>query len=277
MARKIFTGILIGLSALFLLASVAGIIAAWVYNEPLTRDGVTRLKEVDSNLAQIQTDLNSARDEVDRALRILDSAEAALSSLTQQTADASSLLSDVSSTLDDNLLPGLKSTRDSITQVRGTLEDLRKSLAELNSIPFVDLNIPGDELLANILGGLDSLDADVANVEDLATRASTFISDTSYALGGDFSETRTNLENLLAVLKEYDAQITGWRVQVKEVTESLPRWLDNASIIITVFLLWFGFSQFGLLLHGLSLWQGGDPLSSLREAIAGFRHHKESA
>ena len=141
----------------------------------------------------------------------------------------------------------------------------------------MDLNIPGDELLTNILSGLDSLDANVANVEDLAQRASTFVSDTSYVMGGDFGETRTNLENLLAVLKDYDTQITGWRAQVKDVTESLPRWVDNASIIITVFLLWFGFSQFGLLLHGLSLWQGGDPLASLRATVSGFRRRKEGA
>ena len=267
MARKIFSGILIGLSAVFLIASVASITAAWVYNGPLTQEGLTRLKETDATLAQIQADLNSAREEVERALRILDSAEAALSSLTEQTSDAASLLDEVSATLDDRLIPGLKSTRDNITEVRGVLEGLRDSLAELNSIPFVDLNIPGDELLTNILSGLDSLDDDVSSVEDLAPRVSTFVSDTSYALGGDFSETRANLENLLAVLEDYDTQITAWRAQVKEATESLPRWVDNASIIITVFLLWFGFSQFGLLLHGVSLWQGGNPLASLREAV----------
>ena len=264
MARKIFSGILIGLSSLLLLASAAGIIAAWVYNEPLTRDGIARLEEADSTLAQIQTDLGAARDEVERALRILDSAETALASLTEQTTSATSLLEDVSATLDDQLIPGLKSTRDNITEVRGVLEDLRASLDQLNTIPFIDLTIPGDELLTSILGGLDSLDAEVANVEDLATRVSTFVSDTSYLLGGDFTETRANLENLLAVLKDYDTQITDWRTQVQDVTKSLPRWVDNASIIITIFLLWFGFSQFGLLLHGLSLWQGGNPLTSLR-------------
>jgi uncharacterized phage infection (PIP) family protein YhgE len=264
MLRKIFIGLLIGLSALLLLASVVGILAAWLYNDPLTKEGLTRLEEADATLAQIQGDLASAREEVDRALRILDSAEAALASLTEQTTSATSLLEDVAATLDDQLIPGLKSTRDNITQVRATLEDLRGSLEELNSIPFLELTIPGDELLTSILEGLDSLDAEVANVEDLATRVSTFVSDTSYLLGGDFNETRTNLENLLAVLKDYDAQITGWRAQVNDVIESLPRWVDNASIIITLFLLWFGFSQFGLLLHGLSLWQGGDPLASLR-------------
>jgi hypothetical protein len=33
---------------------------------------------------------------------------------------------------------------------------------------------------------------------------------------------------------------------------------------LTIFLLWFAVSQFGLLLHGLSLQQGGDPLVVIR-------------
>lgn len=274
MVRKTLIGILIGLSVLFLLASLAGMIASWVYNEPLTHEGQTRLEVIDSTLAQIQADLGSARDEVDRALRILDSAEAALASLTEQTTSATSLLEDVAATLDDQLIPGLKSTRDNITQVRSTLEELRASLDELNSLPFITLDIPGDELLTNILGGLDSLDLEVANVEDLAMRVSTFVSDTSYLLGGDFSETRANLENLLAVLEDYDTQISGWRGDVKDVHDALPQWVDRASIIITIFLLWFGFSQLGLMLHGLSLWQGRDPLASLRDAVAELRRVK---
>jgi hypothetical protein len=41
-------------------------------------------------------------------------------------------------------------------------------------------------------------------------------------------------------------------------------WIDRASAILTIFLLWFGFSQFGLLLHGLVLWRGYNPLVVLR-------------
>jgi hypothetical protein len=33
---------------------------------------------------------------------------------------------------------------------------------------------------------------------------------------------------------------------------------------LTIFLLWFAVSQFGLLLHGLSLQQGGDPFAVIR-------------
>jgi len=262
--RKFLTGTLIAVSSVLLIASLVGMVLAWVYNEPLTKAATTRLEEVDAQLTQIQTDLRNAKAEVERALRIIQSAEDALASLTQQTKDASQILEEVNATLDDELIPGLDSTRLRITEVRGVIEDLRASLEQLNSLPFVNLNIPGDELLANILGGVDSLDAEIANVQDLAQRASVFISDTSYLLGGDFQETKHNLTDLLHVLEGYDEKLTGWRGQVATLIESAPGWIDNASTALTVFLLWFGFSQFGLILHGLSLWQGGNPLEALK-------------
>jgi hypothetical protein len=51
---------------------------------------------------------------------------------------------------------------------------------------------------------------------------------------------------------------------VEMLIDSLPGWIDRASIILTVFLFWFGLSQFGLLLHGLNAWKGGHPLAVLR-------------
>lgn len=264
MKHKIAAGFLIGLSSLILLASLAGMILAWVYNEPLTLEAVTRLEDVETQLTQIQSDLRDAKTEVERALRIIQSAEDALASLTQQTADAKEILEQVNQTLDDELIPGLDSTRARIGEVRTVLEDLRASLEQLNSLPFVELNIPGDDLLNNIITGVDSLDTEIANVQDLAQRASVFISDTSYLLGGDFETTKQNLQDLLIVLKGYDTKLTDWLAQVQTLKESAPGWIDNASLSLTLVLFWFAFSQLGLILHGLSLWLGENPLAVLK-------------
>jgi hypothetical protein len=196
---------------------------------------------------------------VDRALRIVDSAEKAISSLVGQSSGATNLLAQVNSMLDERLIPGLKTTQTKIGQVRTTLEDLRNSLKQVNTLPFLNLNIPGDELLASLLADVDGLNSEIANVQDLAQRASTFVSDTSFLLGGDFTETKQQLEDLQLVLKDYDEQITNWRSQAGRVIKSLPRWIDLASLILTFCLLWFGFSHFSLLLHGLRLWKGGNP------------------
>ena len=261
--RKVLSGLLIGISSLVLLASLVGMVLAWVYNEPLTLEAVSRLEEADTQLSQIQADLRSAKSEVERALRIIRSAEDALAELTQQTTSAKDALEQVNATLDDQLIPGLATTRNRITEVRGILEKLRGALDGLNSLPFVQFDIPGDDLLANIITEVDSLDGEIVNMQELAQRASTFINDTSYLLGGDFQETKQNLEALLIVLDGYDAKLTDWLAQVQMLQTSVPGWIDNASLSLTVALFWSAFSQLGLLLHGLRLWHGENPLAVL--------------
>lgn len=263
MIRKILAGGLIFLSSILLILSMVGIAGAWIWNEPLTRKSVAEVQRIDSQLTQIQSDIQNAKVEVDRALRIVDSAEKALSSLIGQTSGANDLLAQVNNLLDDKLIPGLQTTQTNIDQVRTTLENLRSSLKQINTLPFLDLNIPGDELLASLLADVDGLNSEIADVQDLAQRASTFMGDTSYLLGGDFTETKQELEDLQLVLRDYDDQIMGWRVQADRIIKSLPRWIDLASLILTFCLLWFGFSQFSLLLHGLRLWKGGNPLQDV--------------
>jgi len=261
MMQKILAGFLIGFSSIVLLASLTGMVLAWVYNEPLTLEADARMGEAEQQLSQIQTDLRDAKAEVERALRIIQSAEDALASLTQQTADAEQLLQQVNQTLDDELIPTLKGTRTRITEVRTILKDLRAALDRLNSLPFVKFNVPGDEVINSILAEVDSLDTEIANIQDLAQRASVFINDTAYLLGGDFQTTKQNLQDLLGVLKGYDAKLTDWLEQVQALRESTPGWIDNASTVLTVVLFWLGFSQLGLILHGLSLWRGENPLA----------------
>ena len=264
MVRKIFSGILIVLSTILLLLSLVGIGAAWYYNEPLTDEAVTRLGEVEQELAQTQSALQDAGDELERTLRIVDSAEQTLESLSEELAQAKKMFDEFDKTLGDSLIPGLESSRDRLASLKGTLEELRASLERVNSLPIVNLNLPGDELLGNLITTVDSIDEQIASLGALAERASTFAEDVSYLMGGDLSETRQRLKEFLRVVNEYEQKVSDWHAQVLQVIDSVPLWIDQASIILTIFLAWFGFSQFGLLLHGLNAWKGGNPLTALR-------------
>jgi chromosome segregation ATPase len=264
MVRKIISWTLILLSAIFLLLSIAGMAAAWIYKEPLTREATSRLKIIDNELAQAQTTLASSRMELERALRIVDASEKALEKLAEQSTSAENILGGIQGTLDDKLLPELKATRERINAARTSLESLQSVLKGLGSfIPGVDLSAP-EKILADLIASTKSLDSDIANAEAVAQQASNFVSDTSYLLGGDLTETRSGLESFLTAIKEYEKKVTDWRAQVKTLTDGLPTWIDRASVGLTIFLLWFGLSQFGLLLHGLSLRRGDDPLGVLR-------------
>jgi len=264
MSHKILAWTLIVLSSLFMLLSVVGIAAAWIYNEPLTRKAVTQLQDIDSQLAQAQTTLQSSQTELERALRIVDSTEKALEKLAAQSTSAENLFEGIQSSLDDKLLPELKTTRTRINAARAALANLQSVLAGIGKfIPGVDMSAP-DKIVTDLIASANSLDGDIANAETIAKQASTFVGDTSYLLGGDLTETRSSLENFITAIKEYKQKVTDWRAQVSDLTASLPTWIDRASISLTVFLLWFGLSQFGLLLHGLSLRRGNNPLEVLR-------------
>lgn len=269
MLRRIFAGLLILLSAILLVASIVGIGAIWYYNEPLTREATGQLKEIDIELAQAEATLKSSEQELDRALRIVDTTEEALKKLSQQTDSADNILDAIQNTLDDRLLPELKTTRSRIEEARLTLENLQNILTSVTSfIPGVDLNVP-DTLLTDLISSARSLDTEIANVEVLATQASTFVGDSSFILGGDLTETRESLEMFLSSIQDYEKKVARWRGQAAHILENTPKWIDQASIILTVFLLWFGLSQFSLLLHGITMQRGADPLLALRRE----QHH----
>ena len=263
MARKIFSGILIVLGAIFLVLSVVSIGAAWYYNEPLTREAVSRLTDINTELSQAQLGLQSSQMELERALRIVDAAEKALEKLSGQSTGTTGLLDNIQGTVDDKLLPELKTARERLVAASNALESVHATLEGIGSLLPIDLNVP-DKILTDLIDSANSLDSEIADIEIVAQQVSTFLSDSSFLLGGDLTETRKSLETFLATTQEYEKRVTEWRKQVTDLIEKTPKWIDQASIILTIFLLWFGLSQFGLVLHGLSIRRGHDPFGVLR-------------
>lgn len=262
MTRKILSWTLIVLSASSLLFSAAGILAALVFNEPLTREALNRLDEVDSELRLGEAALEKSRAELERALRILDSTERALNQFTQN--DPQAFFEDVRTTLNDELLPELATAQERLIAARDTLENVRVVVFGLNIAPFISVNIP-DQMLTDLIDSADALESQISDVGDLAEQASVLLEDASQLFGGDFGESRKSLEGFLADVQEYQSKVTGWRAQIADVKESLPTWMDFASLFLTIFLLWFGLSQVSLLLHGRALLRGENPWERRRK------------
>jgi hypothetical protein len=264
MVRKILSGVLIALSSILLVASPVGIGAIWYYKGPVIEETLSRMDDVDAELSLAQVALEDAQGELERALRFVDSAEEALETFSEQMEVAKDLLDTVTNVLDETVTPSLEESRKKMDEAQTTMDDLRASIESLNRIPFVSINIPDDGILSSFTDIIDSLEGEVARVEAMAGQASVFMKDTSYLMGGDLSETRDNILELQGVITEYEEKIDTWRGQLMTLKVEFPIWTHRAAIILTVFLVWFGLSQFGLLLHGLAAWRGENPLAVLR-------------
>jgi len=261
MARKIIGNTLIGLGSFFLLASMVGMILSWVYNGPLTRRMVGNLTEVDSQLAQVETTLSTSKTEIDKTLGIIDSTDEAINKFTAN--DPQAFFENVQSTLGEGLVPELETARERLVSARDTLQQLRVTIFGLNVVPFININVP-DKTLTDLIDSADTLQARIGEVSDLAKQASSFLDDASYLLNGNFTDARSSLEYFLGEINTYQAKIADWRKQTQYLIEGTPKWIDRASVGLTFFLLWFGFSQVGLILHGWSLRAGQNPLDVLK-------------
>ena len=266
MLRKVLSGLIIAISAFLLVLSVVGIGAAWVYNEPITQRALAQLRDLDGELAQAQLAFDGAETEVRRALRILESAQAALQSLSQTSTEAQGTLKGLGQALDDRVIPGLRGASERLDQVSAALQGALTTLEAINSTPLVPVPIPGEEWLSGLLHAADSLNAEIADIETLAGQASTFLADVDYVLAGDFGETKRGLEQLLASVLEYKTKVVGWRAQIAMLNVGLPGLVDRACVVLTVVLLWFGLSQGGLILLGIAAYKGRNPFAVLQEA-----------
>jgi len=264
MRRKILCGVIIAVAGFLLLLSIIGIGAAWAFNESVTRQALAQLHDLDGELAQAQSALDGAEIELRHALRILDGAQRALQALSLSTTQAQHVLEGIGEALDDRVLPGLTSAGEKLDQVRAALQDALTTLEGINSMALLPVTVPGEDWLSALLQATDSLNAEIANIQQLAGQASTFLADIDYVLGGDFGDTRQGLERLLAAVSEYQAKVGGWRAQIAMINGRLPALIDLACILLTVVLLWFGLSQGGLILHGLAADKGANPFAVLR-------------
>jgi exonuclease VII small subunit len=119
---------LIVLGALFLVLSVSGIAAIWIFRTRVTNEALARLESIDQQLSQAQSDLDNGKSELQRTLRIVDAAQTSLDSLKQQLVTAKQLTDQVNGVLNGDLIPGLQGVRGKIDQLRGTIQNLRNSL-----------------------------------------------------------------------------------------------------------------------------------------------------
>lgn len=269
MMRKILAGLLLGLSALLFALALFSVGAIWFYKPPLEEESLSRLKHIDAELTLAQTSLQTANQEIERTLRIVDAAEETLANLQNELAQARALFGEVDDTMEGQLLPNMQATRQQISTAIQSAQEVRLYLQQLNDNPllsvlFPNASIPGDDLLASIIAIGFDIDKQIVGMEALVEKASVFLKDASHLMGGDLEETRQNLQNFQSVIDDYLEKLAQWRTQLSQITTALPGWMNTTAIALTIFLLWLAFSQAGLFLHGLEFWRGGNPLLRLR-------------
>jgi chromosome segregation ATPase len=252
------------LSAVFLIASLAGIILTWSYRQKLNDDVLVRLDTIEADLRSAQGDLQTVKTELDAVQVQIDALQAALQALGVDGAASLEAVAALIGRLEGTLTPFITGVAERVEDLRDAVVKLKETIEKLNELPLVNLQIPGVEQLEEAATSLENLQSDIEQGGDQISEASQITQDTIDTLTTGFVDLERSAQTLSAALQGYDALITGYLEEIDALQVSLPRWANIAAISLTVVFVWLGFSQVALFILAWSFYRGEDLLTRWR-------------
>ncbi len=260
--KRVLAVIVMVISALALVLSLTGIVGAWIVRAQLATGLVdiatqaeARATRAKQGVDRLDAALSRARDQV---LGVERDVQALGADLDQNRP----LLSGISERLGLELGPLFDSAREIMTTIREAVTAVNSAIEAINAIPFISIPVPEMEKLEKLSQDIDSLRA---QVQDLRTAIDQRRSE---IIQGAVSIVTTPTSQIGATLGEMQATVSGYSEQLGSVQERLSNfksaiggWLTWTAVIFTLILLWFAFSQAGLLVLGWRFFSGRDLLA----------------
>jgi phage-related protein len=259
--ERVLTVILMVVSILALLLSLAGIVGTWIVRDKLS----TALVGIVTNAETMATSAKQGLDHLDATLTQAGDQVAALEqgvqTLGTNVEENKPLLTALSDQLKATLGPLLDTARELMTSLGEAVAAVNSAIEAINAIPFLSAEIPEITALDKLSQDLESFGNEV---EDLLT---TIDLKSSEIVNGVTSILTTPLSKVGGALDQMQATISGFSQQVGDVQQRLsnlesdiPKWLTWGAVILTVVLLWFALSQAALFVLG---WRGFSGLDIL--------------
>ena len=263
-ARRIIGLVLIVLSVIFALVSLAGLIGIWVYNQPLTERVLTTIEATSTDLEGAAAAIEISKAELISSQAQLELLQAILETLGVNATEDLNRLADIVGRVEDTLSPLLDRLASGINTLRESLLTIKDTVDRLNELPLVNIEVPGIEAIelgAEQLGNLQNqIEEGGGKIEQLSQTTQ----DTVDSLSTGFAKLETSIISLIETLDEYEEKIEATQAQLNYLETNLPTWIDLASVALTVILVWLGISQVGVFILGWSFYKGQDLLASYR-------------
>ena len=215
--------------------SIAAVVAVWVANTPLTDRSVELLVTVEGALGVVEESLVRADDTLQTVRDGINTAAAQ-----SPTSELLAVVGNIKTIVD-----GANSTAETASSVLGIA----------NSIPFLGSSETQEQeegsSLDELSSTLDQISTGLNRIEELLHGLGV-----GGAPGGLIDNINQDIVALQSTLNEAENNVIDAGTVVAEVRVNIPRWIDIASIIITLLLIWMGAAQYSLSVHGLGWFRG---------------------
>jgi len=257
--RRIIGIVLIIAAAVGLLLSISGIAAIWTIRRSLTGDLIRTFDLLDETLDAASDGLGVADQTLAKFVLDITTMETTIQTAGKSIEDTIPLMESFTELLTNDLPATIRSTQTALVSAQSSAQAIESTLQLLSAIPLLpigayDPEVPLAEALAEVSASLDplpqsltdlagNLETSQDNMDLIATQVET-ISINVGALRSNLTQTKDVLSRVRVVI----ATLQG---QVNNIRSGLPGGLNAAVWFLTVFFIWLGITQIGLLTQGL--------------------------
>jgi peptidoglycan hydrolase CwlO-like protein len=241
--KRILAVTAIILSGLVILLCAAGVIGIWATSGKVIAAGTSLITAADKAVGAIQTGLESIDNGLNRLEEDTRTIEEATAQLSQNISDKGLVLVLLPPAKEEKLINTVAAIKDALSTVEQMLSSFIDTYAAIDSLPFVKLPKPDAEQLDSLGVKVGKLSTDIevlqSNIQaarDNSAGAAQKISDAVGKINNGIEESRREIQ-------VRNAQLVTTRITLATVKGSLPYWVYLSAGIITLLLLWIGYTQ----------------------------------
>lgn len=257
--RRIIGLVLIIAAAEGLLLSISGIAAIWTVKRSLTGNLVRTFDLLDETLDAASDGLAVADQTLARFVVDITTMESTIQTAGKSIEDTIPMMESFTELLTNDLPATIQSTQTAIVSAQSSAQAIEGMLQLLSAIPLLpigtyDPEVPLADALADVSTSLDPIPQSLTDLaEDLETSQDnmTLIAAQVETISINVGALRTNLTQTQEVLSRVRDVIATLQRQVAATRSGLPGGLNAAVWFLTVFFIWLGITQIGLLTQGL--------------------------
>jgi hypothetical protein len=256
--KRVLAILIMALSVILAILSMAGIVGNWIVNDSVTDDIIRVLTGVDNALGLADDALGRLDTRVGAARERVAAFEESVQTAGEDFVENPVILTALSEKLDLGIAPAINDLRATVQSVRETVIGIQNAIQAINALPFVSLGerVSDLERLQRLSEGVARLTEGVEETRNGVREAKQQVATrVAFAIGKGTSKLDSGLTTIETAISDYGARVSELRTQVSTLRAGVVLWLDVASVILTLILLWLVFSQVVVFVLGLSIYR----------------------
>ena len=234
LVKRILAGVVLVISALLLVASVAGLIGIWAVNTPITNALLNLLAAADRPLEVGAQALGRAQSQLTALQTRLDGVQTKLGARGSSAGDDARALDEIKGAAHDTLGPQARQVSEATEAARERVEFVQQIAQALRPIPGAGIQAPDAEPVgrasktaAELAALADQLNAQVAAITELRQDTAASVQSSLAAISGRVA----TLEQQLNAAAQ---SIESARNNIASAEASIPTWIDLLSLAATL-------------------------------------------